>query len=73
MRIKFNAANLLTTQVSMNHVQSQAEEAKSRPPSPGTQWTQPLLLRHRKKLPRRCAPCQNTTAPCKSTPLLPYL
>lgn len=28
MRIKFNAANLLTTQVSMNHVQSQAEEAK---------------------------------------------
>lgn len=28
MRIKFNAANLLTTQVSMNHVQTQAEEAK---------------------------------------------
>ncbi len=28
MRIKFNAANLLTTQVSMNHVQSQAEDAK---------------------------------------------
>lgn len=27
MRIKFNAANLLTTQVSMNHVQTQAEEA----------------------------------------------
>ena len=27
LRIKFNAANLLTTQVSMNHVQSQAEEA----------------------------------------------
>ncbi len=28
MHIKFNAANLLTTQVSMNHVQTQAEEAK---------------------------------------------
>lgn len=28
MQIKFNAANLLTTQVSMNHVQAQAEEAK---------------------------------------------
>lgn len=28
LRIKFNAANLLTTQVSMNHVQSQAAEAK---------------------------------------------
>ena len=28
MRIKFNAANLLTTQVSMNHVQTQAEEAR---------------------------------------------
>ena len=28
LRIKFNAANLLTTQVSMNHVQSQVEEAK---------------------------------------------
>lgn len=28
IRIKCNAANLLTTQVSMNHVQSQAEEAK---------------------------------------------
>ena len=28
MQIKFNAANLLTTQVSMNHVQDQAEEAK---------------------------------------------
>ena len=28
MRIKFGAANLLTTQVSMNHVQAQAEEAQ---------------------------------------------
>ena len=29
-RIKFNAANMLTTQVSMNHVQAQAEEAKQK-------------------------------------------